>query len=214
MPENTDVVAADVKTAPDEVIPEEITTQPSDTGVQKRIDGLTAEKGRLATQLEAERQKNADLVEKHKTDDEKRLDEMVSAKVDAEYGSKLQRLENLEKELAVKRDKLLEQVPEGSRGMIDPDAAIERQITQAEGVLQLLKIETTVDPIQGGSNPPKAAAPDRYTWDEWQAYMQLAFNDAPKFREKQPEMERAYREGRVDVPPKRGTFDRGSVVTG
>ncbi len=211
MPTNTDVVAADAKTATDEVTPEEVTTQPSDTGIQKRIDGLTAEKGRLATQLEAERMKNAELVEKHKTEDEKRLDEMVTARVDAEYGSKLQRLENLEKELAVKRDKLMESVPEERRGMIDPDATIERQITQAEGVLQLLKIETTVDPITGSGNPAPAPAAQRYTADEWQTYMQLAFTDAPKFRERQAEMEKAYREGRVDIPPKRGIFASGAL---
>ena len=213
MPENTDVVAADVKTATDDVTPETVTTQgvttpPGDTGIQKRIDGLTAEKGRLAKQLEAERQKVTDLVEKHKTDDEKRIDEMVTAKVDAEYGGKLQRLERLEKELTAKRDKIMESVPDKHRAMVDEMAPVETQIAQAEGVLRLLNMEQKLDPIHGSTNPPDVAGVQTYTWNDWQAWQELAYNNVEEFRKRQPEMELAYREGRVIKPAQTGTSDQ------
>ncbi len=213
MPNTTDANVAGEKTTTEPVTPE-VTTQPSDTGIQKRIDGLTAEKGRLADQLEAMRTDMEAVKEKHKSDEEKRVDELVQAKVDAEYGGQLQRLENLEKELAVKRDKLLEGVPEEHRAMVDTSAAVETQIAQAEGVLRLLKMETALDPITGSASPAPEPAAQRYTWQQWQEYTQLAYNDTKAYREREPEMTRAYLEGRVDIPPKRGTFDRGSVQTG
>lgn len=210
MPENTDANVDGEKTTTEPVTPE-VTPQPSDTGIQKRIDGLTAEKGRLADQLETMRTDMEALKEKHKSDEEKRVDELVQAKVDAEYGGQLQRLENLEKELAVKRDKLLEGVPEEHRAMVDTSAAVETQIAQAEGVLRLLKLESTLDPISGSASPAPEPAAQRYTWPQYQEYMHLAVTDVTKFREKQPEMEKAYLEGRVDVPPKREKFRQGVI---
>ncbi len=212
MPENTDAAVAGEKTTTEPVTPEVVTTQPSDTGAQKRIDGLTAEKGRLASQLETMRTEMDDLREKHKSDEEKRVDELVQAKVDAEYGGQLQRLENLEKELAVKRDALLKDVPEEHRAMVDSAAPVETQIAQAEGVLRLLKIEITPNPIKGDGNPAPAAAAQQYTAAEWRDYMQLAFVDAAAFREKQPEMERALQEGRVEIPTQHKLQVKGAKI--
>ena len=214
MPDNTDAVVAGEKTTTEDVTPEKVTTQPSDTGAQGRIDGLVAERERLKGQLEKAEAARVELVEQHKSDEDKRVDELVQAKVDAEYGGQLQRLENLEKGLAVKRDKLLEGVPDEHRSMVDANAAVETQIAQAEGVLRLLNIETQLDPITSAGNPAPEPAALRYTWQQWQDYTQLAFTDAPAFRKKQSEMERAYHEGRVDIPPQRGTLDRKAIQTG
>ncbi len=211
MPDITDGGVATVEATTEPVEPTESTTQAaSDKGAQARIDGLTAERNRTREANDKLTAEIATLKEQNKTDDERRIDELVTARVESEYGGQLQRLKKLEDTLAAKRDTILETVPEEHRGMIDDTAPVEMQITQAEGVLKLLK-ETNSGPVvipaPGGDTPPDST---EYTYQQYQDYRMLPREERAKRR---PEMEKAYREGRIKGTPNYSLAGRGQNAT-
>lgn len=182
---------------------QQVTTPPSETGgrdAEGRIAGLVAERERLKTQLEAEKKAREAIEEEHKTEDQKRLDQMVKERVESEYGPVRQRLERIEAELTAKRDKLLESLPEDSRSCYDESAPVEVQVRQIELVAAHLSTQGTPPSVSSGGNPPAQAPKDtrKYTKDEYDAVQRLAVTDPDKFDELWPEMKRALVENRVE----------------
>ena len=162
-------------------------------GYEGRIHGLTAERDRHRDANAELQRKYDELVEKTKSEDERRVDALVQERVNTEYGEKLQRLESYEAELGKKRDALVETLPEEHRGMIDPHATVVQQIKQAEGVLSLLKIDRPT-PTGGSANPPTKEVGGRIAYSDitrWGQNMDV-------WREHREEVRAAQREGRID----------------
>ena len=154
------------------------TTPASDTAgrnAEDRIKGLVAETARHKARADKAEADSAALAEKHKTEDEKRIDELVSQRVESKYGKDIQRLERTEAVLATKRDKLLEAMPEESRACFDDTAPLYVQVQQIELVTSHLSDKasapappTTVD---SGGNPPTGEPmrmPTEAEFNEWQ----------------------------------------------
>ena len=149
------------------------TTPASDTAgrsAEDRIAGLVAERDRHKAAAEKAQADRDALAEKYKTEDEKRLDELVAQRVESEYGPAKQRLERIEAELTTKRDALLEATP-GLEDCYDATAPIEVQVRQIERVASHLSTTNAAPTgVDSGGNPP-AAAPKgtrKYSQAEYQ----------------------------------------------
>jgi uncharacterized small protein (DUF1192 family) len=200
--ENTDGQAPAAEGAPATPAAQPVTTPPSDTSgrnAEDRIAGLVAERERLKTQLEKAGQEKAALEEQFKTDEQRRIDELVNQRVESEYGPAQQRLERIEAELATKRDKLLETLPEGSRNCYDETAPVEVQVRQIELVASHLSVPGAPAPVDGGGNPPPKETPrgQMFSLEEYQEVQALASSYPAEFDKRWPEMKRALKEGRI-----------------
>jgi hypothetical protein len=181
------------------------TTPASDTvgrGAEDRIAGLVAERERFKAAAEKAEADRAALEEKYKSDDEKRLDQLVQQRVESEYGPAKQRLERIEAELTTKRDRLLENLPEGSRDCYDSTAPVEVQVRQIELVASHLSTPgaPALVGVNSGGNPPAPAPKDtrRYSLQEYQQVQRWATTDPDKFDEVWPAMKVALVEGRIE----------------
>lgn len=203
MTENTDGTPAAVQAGTGTPTEQQAPTPPSDTGgrnAQDRIDGLVAERERLRTQLETEKTARTTLEEKNKSDEEKRLDQLVKERVESEYGPIRQRLERIEVELTTKRDRLLESLPEESRECFDTNAPVEVQVRQIELVAGHLSTPGAAPKVNTGGNPAPTPPKDttRYTRDDYHAVQKLATSNPDEFDKVWPTVKQALLEGRID----------------
>lgn len=203
MTKTTDSTPGAVQPGPATPTAEQVTPPPSDTGgrnAEDRIAGLVAERERLKTQLEKSVAEKTELAEKFKSDEEKRIDELVNQRVESEYGPKTQRLERIEAQLAAKRDKLLESLPEDSRNCFDENANIETQLNQIEIVAaHLSTTPNTPTTVTSGGNPPagESTTGRQYSQEEYQEVQALASSNPAEFDKLWPEMKKALKDGRV-----------------
>lgn len=165
------------------------------TGVEARFAELTGEIARKDALLEKVRAENAALVEKHKTDDEKRIEQIAAEK----FKPEIERKQALEAYLASERDALLKQIPDENkptalRGDILP---VEQQIDLARQVLSLIQGKPTTTPFTGGGNP---ATDQKRTYSnaEYMKWSQSSTTDAAYYAKHRDEMVSAVREGRVE----------------
>lgn len=182
---------------------QQVTTPSLETGgrnADDRIAGLVAERERLKEKLEVKETERAALEEKYKSDDEKRIDELVKNRVDSEYGPVKQRLERIEVELTAKRDRLLESLPDDSRGCFDESAPVEVQVRQIELVASHLSTHKSPSNLDSGGNPPANTPTDRtrYTQAQFQEVQRLAVSNPDEFDKVWPPMKKALAEGRID----------------
>jgi hypothetical protein len=182
---------------------QQVTTPASDSAgrnAEDRIAGLVAERERLKTQLATEKTERTALEDKYKSDEEKRLDELVANRVESEYGPVKQRLERIEVELTAKRDKILESLPEDSRNCFDESAPVEVQVRQIELVASHLSTHQSPSSLNSGGNPPPQPSADktRYSRADYQEVQRLAVSNPDEFDKVWPTMKKALEEGRID----------------
>ena len=195
--------------------PEPTVTQPqSDTGgrdAEGRIAGLVAERERLKTALEKEKAERTALQEQHKSDEDKRIDQLVTERVESEYGPVRQRLERIEVALTAKRDKLLESLPEDSRDCYDEGAPVEVQVRQIELVTSHLSTHGTPSILDSGGNPAPEPPTDktRYSRAQYQEVQRLASFNPDEFDKVWPTMKKALEEGRIDGVNAGGVVAKG-----
>ncbi|MCK5644711.1 MAG: hypothetical protein KAJ19_28185 [Gammaproteobacteria bacterium] len=184
--------------------PEPTVTQPvvDNTGrdAEGRIAGLVAERERFKTALEKEKAERAAEQEKYKSDEDKRIDQLVTERVESEYGPVRQRLERIEVALTAKRDKLLESLPEDSRDCYDEGAPVEVQVRQIELVTSHLSTHSTPSILDSGGNPAAQPSADktRYSRADYQEVQRLATQNPAEFDKVWPTMKKALLEGRID----------------
>ncbi len=159
-----------------------------------RFEGVVAERNRLKEKYAALEKQHKDLSEQHKTEDEKRLDQLITER----YGPKLQRLDSLEQRLGAERDELVNKIPQEHRGMVlvSESIPIEDQIQQARSVLSFLD-KAKPGSFAGGGSPGNGAA-RTYTKEQFSAWQNLpTLGKLKEYDEQKAEMTAAYREGRV-----------------
>ena len=204
MTDNTDGTAGADNPAPVTPTEQQVTTPPSDTGgrsVEDRIAGLVAEVGRHKQRADKAEADNTALAEKYKTEDEKRLDQLVNERVESEYGPVKQRLERITAELTTKRDKLLEALPEDGRNCYDESAPVEVQVRQIELVASHLSTPNAAPTsIDSGGNPipPQPEDKTRYSREEYLAVQKLAVSNPNEFDKEWPKYKKALVEGRIE----------------
>ncbi len=182
---------------------QQVTIPASDSAgrtAEDRIAGLVAERERLKQSLEKERAERTELENKNKSDEEKRVDELVSNRVESEYGPVRQRLERIEAELTTKRDRLLEGLPEDSRNCFDESAPVEVQVRQIELIASHLSTHKSPSTLDSGGNPPQQPSADktRYSQAQYQEVQRLAVRNPDEFDKVWPAMKKALEEGRID----------------
>lgn len=171
-------------------------------GVQARIDGLIAEKGRFKDENAALQKQIEDLKAQHQTEDEKRIAAAAKQIVEAEYGPRMKRLDSLETFVKSEADALISKIPEAHRGAIDTTASPEVQLRQARVFAEITGGQKTTTRISGGGNPDgQDGQKPTYTLQQWREFQSLAGSFEPKDRAKfygmQEEMYAARREGRI-----------------
>jgi hypothetical protein len=188
--ENTASTGDAVKTPPETPTAQQVAQPTDETGgrnLQSRIDGLVAEKARKEEQITKLQEQYNALVEKTKTEDEKRLDEMVKQRVESEYGPVKQRLERMEADYTAKRDRLLAALPEEARDCYDPDASIEVQLHQIEIVASHLSSMPKGAVLSSGA-PPSSEPPKQISWSDYSRWAALASRTDEASRKQYDEM--------------------------
>lgn len=180
------------------------TTPASDNAgrnAEDRIAGLVAERERWKATAEKATADRDAMTEKHKSDDDKRIDALVAERVESEYGPDKQRLERITAELATERDALIETLPEDARDCYDPNADVEVQVRQIRAVAKHLSTQVTPPGgVNSGGNPPAPPPKDtqKYTREDYQEVQRLAVSNPAEFDKVWPEMKRALNEGRIE----------------
>jgi hypothetical protein len=165
------------------------------------IVGYSAETKRLKKQLEKATADNAALVEKHKTDEQRRID----AKVEEQVGPHREEIKQLRDAYFAEIEQMNAGLPEKYRRELDPDAPIPVLREQRKGIVDLsaaLSIQTPpAAPVDTGGNPPPEPPKGTVTKAEFAAWQQLVSSSNPddieKHKELKPSMEAAYVEGRI-----------------
>lgn len=174
----------------------------SDSGYQQRIDGLTAERARLAQKLEEAARENAELREKTKTEHEKLLDAHTKEARAKWEQSELEPLKNralkFEAHIRGEVDRLKEKLPaEMVPAVFDSwDVEVQHAYLSSLGATQFKP-----SPVGGVANPPQAPAPKMWTGTEVrkaQSFNQYDDKARAEYYSIKPELEAAYREGRID----------------
>lgn len=187
---------ADTVTAPEPSTVQAQTqgTSESVSGVDSRIHGLTAEKGRLAKKIESLEAENAKLKQQSLTEQEMAVEK---AKQEAIEPYK-QRVQNIEATLVARLDEKLATMEPEQRALVPEALPIEERLAQADRVLTSMgKQPTSI----GGAINPQNEGPKTYTREQFESWQRLAGSplakDKAKWREDRDEMKAAYREGRV-----------------
>lgn len=189
----TESVAA--KTTP----PSSGVTEPAKTtGVDERFAQLTGELGRKDALIEKQRADLRALEEKHKTEDEKRIEQLLEAK----YGPRLKREAEQSAYLSSERDALLKQLPEEHRGLVltGDHVPVEQQITQLRTAINLLTQKGIALPAFSSGPMPATVVKKKYTMAEYNTWAN-ASGDTRKakfYDDNRDEMQAAVREGRVE----------------
>lgn len=178
MADNTDGTPAAAQAGTDAATAQQPTQPAADSagkGAEDRIAGLIAENKRKDAQLAKAEADRAALEQKYKSEDEKRIDQLVTERVESEYRPAKQRLERIEAELTTKRDRLLEALPEASRDCYDSTAPVEVQVRQIELVASHLSDKASAPapptPVNSGGNPMTGGPitmPTEAEFNEWQ----------------------------------------------
>jgi len=196
--------------------PESTVTQPvvDNTGrdAEGRIAGLVAERARKDEKISALEKQIAETAEQHKSDEDKRIDQLVTERVESEYKPVQQRLERIEVELTAKRDKILESLPEDSRNCFDESAPVEVQVRQIELVTSHLSTHKSPAILDSGGNPAPEPPADktRYSRAQYQEVQRLASFDPDEFDKVWPTMKKALEEGRIDGVNSGGVIIKGT----
>lgn len=167
----------------------------------ERFEGVVAERNRLKEQHAALEAKHQEILEQHKSEDQKRIDAAAKAIVDAEWKPKAERWAATETWLKTEVETLMIKIPETHRGAVDSTAPIEVQFRQAKAIAELAGGKASTA-IAGGANPAGNGQPKRVTRQAYDQWRQLAGSsdskDRARFYEQQDEMVAARREGRID----------------
>ena len=159
-----------------------------------RFEGVVAERNREKERVNALQKQLQDLTDQHKTDDEKRLDQLVTER----YGPRLKRLDSLEQRLTTERDELVTKIPQEHRGMLvlNESVPIEDQIQQARSVISFLG-QSKPGSFAGGGSPGNGGA-RTYTKEQFQMWQNLpTLGKLKEYDEQKAEMTAAYREKRI-----------------
>jgi len=165
--------------------------------VEKRFAELTGEINRRKEKEERLVKELETLKDKLKTEDEKRIEALASAK----FEPVIKEYEEVKAALAAERDALLANIPEEYSGLYVSDESIPlyKQIKQLQNIIALStnKKPSTATP---GANAPGTEKKARYTKEQFQNWQRLAasINTVSKYNEMRDEMVLALKEGRVD----------------
>lgn len=165
-----------------------------DTGLEARIAELTGEKKRKDEKISKLEADLAAAIDKAKTDDEKRIEQLASEK----FGPQLKEAEALRGFLTAERDALIAQIPDEHKGLVLTDGVpIQQQITQARSVLTLLKGNTPPPAFSGGGNPG-GESKRMYTKAEYDKWSGSIYVDRKYYDSHRDEMTQAVKDGRVE----------------
>ncbi len=172
--------------------------------VQARINSLSAQLAREKTATAKLQTQMEQLAEKHKTEDEKRIDALVQTKIQTQYGDKLQRVDALESALAEMATAEIAKLPEGAEGLVDLTAPPEVQLRQAITAQTVLASNMTTEPTTGTGPAANPAGPGKQrtiSMVEFRSMQRQANDDDPvkraEFKAKWPEYKAAYQAGLV-----------------
>ncbi len=187
---------ADTVTAPVEATVEQPTQPVGDnTGLVGRVHGLTAEKGKLAKQVEALTKQNEDLKAKAMTEQEAAIE---AAKQEALEPFK-QRLDNIEATLGAQLESKLEGMTTEQKALIPEGLTVEQRLVQADKVLTMTATPATTK--VGGPVAPQATEAVTFTREQFEAWQLLAGSpllaDKAKWAEQKDAMKAAFLGGRV-----------------
>ncbi len=201
---NTDgpVVAAEATT--ETPTAEQVTTPASDSAGRSDKDvivGYSVENKRLKAQLEKTNVEHAALVEKHKTDEQRRIDEKVNEQV----APHREEIKQLREAYFTEIDQMNAVLPEQYRRELNPDAPIAVLREQRKGIVDLsaaLSIQTPpATAVDSGGVPPAEPAKRIVPPAEFLTWQQLVSTGKPgdleKHKELREEMTAAKLEGRV-----------------
>jgi hypothetical protein len=195
--ENTDGTPAADNAGTDAAPAQTPTTPTSDNvgrSAEDRIAGLVAERERWKRAAEKNEADKVALEEKYKTDEDKRFDERVASEVTPIQ----QRLEHFEADYVVRRDKLLETLPEESRNCYDDKAPVETQLRQVEIVAEhLSKATPAASVVDSGGNPGGTTPTGNYSIQDYNRISALATTDKEAFEREWPALESALLAGKV-----------------
>jgi hypothetical protein len=164
-------------------------------GIDARFAELTGEIARKDALIEKMRTEKAALEEKHKTDEEKRIEQIATER----FKPDLERKMALETYLSSERDALLKQIPDEHKGLVltGDHIPVEQQITQARSVLSLIHGKTQIAPFSGGGNPPSEQK-RTYSQAEYVKWSQASTKEPEYYMKHRDEMQAAIRDGRVE----------------
>ena len=187
---------ADTVTAPVEATVEQPTQPAGDNaGLVSRVHGLTAEKGKLAKQVEALTKQNEDLKAKAMSEQEQAIE---AAKQEALEPFK-QRLDNIEATLGAQLTSKLEGMTPEQKALIPEGLTVEQQLVQADRVLTMTATPTPTK--VGGPVAPQASEVETFTREQFEAWQLLGGSpvlaDRAKYAEERDAMQAAYMGGRV-----------------
>ncbi len=188
---------ADTVTAP---VPEtvETPTQPAgdSAGLVSRVHGLTAEKGKLAKQVEALTKQNEDLKAKAMSEQEQATEKAVQEQL----APVTQRLESIETTLTAQFEEKAGRMTEDQRGLIPDGLPVEEKLRQADRVLAMTTTQPTPTKV-GGPVAPQATEVETFTLEQFEAWQQLGGSpllaDKAKYQEQKEAMRAAYMGDRI-----------------
>lgn len=169
-------------------------------GLQKRFDQLTAINGSERSKREAAEAKLAEVIEANKTESEKRVDEMVSERVETTYGPKLKELERANAYIQSEFDGLLAQLPEESKDIVTDDSV--DMLTRIRIAKQLVGAANgngaaTINSAGNTTPDTTTKSTATYTMDQYNEWLASRHNNKTAYEALKPEMQAALREGRV-----------------
>lgn len=207
---------ADGNAAPQEPVtgtaPQEPTTTPGDKGgsgnsAEDRIAGLVAERNRKDTQLtEAARKIETleRLIETNKTDDEKRMDELVTSRAAEMYGADLDRLKGIESGVTELVNAELTQLPEDYHGLVSETAPAHERLRQIRTAQKLIADKArpgggggpSVNPVTTSATVTKAA------FDVWrEKASSMDPNVRAEYKRDKEKFQSAYKAGTIEGMP-------------
>ena len=177
------------------VTPDQGANGSANSGVDARFAELTGELGRKNEKLKKLETEYQALVDKTKTDDERRIEQLATEK----FAPQLAEATRLKDFLTKQRDELVAQIPDANKGLVytGEGVPLEAQIVQAQSVLSLLNGKPTATPFSGGGNPGTEQK-RTYSNMEYVKWSQSATSDEAYYVKHRDEMISAVKEGRVE----------------
>lgn len=173
------------------------------TGLERRIDGLTAEKGRAVNALSDLQKRYDELAEKHKTDGERATEQ---AKREAVEEFKRKEYEPVTTMAKAQEARLVDQISkmrEETRATLPADFD-ERDTIYKYDFLSGLKAAAGIQPavsVGNSVNPPSQGSPRVVPMSEFRTWQNTNMHNPQErsdYEAKKDEMNAAYREGRID----------------